>query len=143
MPADSANTPYCAAISAALPSGPANTGRRASIAASKISPRSLTSAVSRQRASATCSSTATSSRSGQTRRSVALRTQGSFSKASRVASRSTVKKLPRSSSRTMLSTWSRVVCATRPVTLTSRSGKIGSRRTTISAAYSRPSAASP
>src|SRR5262249_2167421 len=56
---------------------------------------------------------------------------------------STVKKLPRNSSRTMLSTWSRVVWATEPIMLTSRSAKMGRRIVTISAAYSGARNATP
>jgi hypothetical protein len=71
-----------------------NSGSGASLFAAKRSPRTLTSASSPQRASATCSSSDTSRRSGQTRRTDAARTHGTCSRPARSAPTSTEKKLP-------------------------------------------------
>ena len=71
--------------------------------------------------------------SGQRRRTSALRTQGSFSKAARTASRFTVKKLPATAMRAAYSTCIGVTSRSGPATITARSGKKG-RRTTASVA---------
>src|SRR5258706_7271388 len=104
------------------------------------SPKVLTRASSPQRASATCSSTLASMRSGQIRRTSTRRTQGTCSRRARTARKSTAKKLPPSPSAAR-SRSARCAFFSLPSTTTSRTGKSGERSSACSPAAPSSSAA--
>ena len=96
-----------------------------------------TSPASAQRANGTCSSTVTSSRCGHCRRSATLRTHGTRASEARARSRSIVKNVPASSSRTTASRWAALTRSRGSRTTTSRNANEGCRATHASAPQSR------
>src|SRR5215831_9446467 len=112
---------------AAVPSGPLNWGNSPSKAALKASPSVSTNPVSFQRASGSCSSTLTSSRSGHCRRSATLFTQGTFCRDTRASSSRIVKNVPRSSSRMTALMCAGLVRTSDPSTTTRRIANTGCR----------------
>ena len=97
--------------------------------ASNTSPKVLTSrsslASSSHSAAARCSSSRTARRSGNSRRTVARRTHGTDSNASRARSRSSDRKLPASLLFTAARTVSGVLCARSPSSVMPRSVNVG------------------
>ena len=126
--------------------GPPRRGRSSSTSAtlaSKTSPKPLISresASSPQCATGTCSVSVARSLLGNSRRTTALRTQGTDSKAARAFARSTVKKLPASCGATLARSVTALLCVTSPSTLMPASGKKGWRSTHQAPAASSTSA---
>src|SRR6185295_14505894 len=109
----------------------------------KRSPYVLTSASAPQRASATCSSMATSTRSGHTRRTAATRTQGSRSREARSSSIERAKKLPPPWRTSACSTSAREACLSGVETSMMRTGNGAARSSQCSATRVQASTTSP
>ncbi|MCY1360320.1 hypothetical protein D9M69_469410 [compost metagenome] len=93
-------------------------------------------------ATGTCSVSVTRSLFGNSRRTTALRTHGTVSKAVRARARSMVKKLPLSCGATLARSVTALLCVTSPSTLMPEIGKKGWRSTHHALAASSMSATS-